>query len=117
MGTATSIGTTTGTDLMGQPVTLKSTLSKDSIDFGLTWNFQQTQHRSCPLPLPFPRTGKKGGEGRLLADAFTDQGVGTKNGYCNTIIQELDKSIFPFIIDCIRALILHDRRIGTCYFH
>jgi len=29
----------TGTDLMGQPVTLESTLSEDSIDFGMTWNF------------------------------------------------------------------------------
>jgi long-chain fatty acid transport protein len=29
----------TGTDLMGQPVTLESTLSEESIDFGMTWNF------------------------------------------------------------------------------
>jgi len=28
-----------GTDLFGRPVTVKSTLSEDSIDFGLTWRF------------------------------------------------------------------------------
>jgi long-chain fatty acid transport protein len=28
-----------GTDLFGQPVTLESTLSEDSLDFGLTWRF------------------------------------------------------------------------------
>ncbi len=28
-----------GTDFAGQPVTLESTLSEDSFDFGLTWRF------------------------------------------------------------------------------
>ena len=28
-----------GTDLFGQPVTLESTLSEDSIDMGFTWKF------------------------------------------------------------------------------
>ena len=31
--------TETGTDLLGQPVELESTLSENSIDFGLTWRF------------------------------------------------------------------------------
>jgi long-chain fatty acid transport protein len=28
-----------GTDIAGQPVNLKSTLSENSFDFGLTWRF------------------------------------------------------------------------------
>jgi long-chain fatty acid transport protein len=31
--------TESGTNIAGQPVTLESTLSEDTVDFGLTWRF------------------------------------------------------------------------------